>query len=110
MEHGSVRELTDELISLSAAECSNDCFGFLNDAVFSRQLASAEENAFVRLIARARLIQSDNPIYEPVYRYLMHLYLLNGSRLHALARFDRLRTALLDSRSVGKKSPVSQRE
>jgi len=83
------KNLLDELISLVAAENPEADFGFLEDAVYSEILTIDEQEQFAQLLDFVRNIQGENPLYETIYHHLLHLYVLNGSRLDTLKAIDR---------------------
>ena len=78
------RNLLENLISLTAAEYSKADFGFLNDTVYSESLTAKEQQQYAQLLDFARALQVENPTYETIYHHLLHLYVLNGSRLDLL--------------------------
>ena len=81
--------LWDELIALAKVRYPEADFGFLEASLFSRPLTAQERQDYVRLIEIVRALQAENPVYEATYHHLLHLYVLNGSRLDLLKRVDR---------------------
>ena len=64
-------------------------YSFLNDAAYTTPLTSEERQHYTQLLNFARNVQAENPVYEPIYHHLLHLYVLNGSRLDLLKTVDR---------------------
>ena len=85
----SAKSPFNKLLSLAKAHDPEANFDFLNEAIYKRSLSAEEKQACTQLITLARTQQAENPVYEPVYQQLLHLYVLNGSRLDILRRVDR---------------------
>lgn len=77
------------LTSLAKKTYPGARFDFLEDSVYSKSLTQGEQLAYVQLIESVRALQAENPVYEPVYSQLLHLFVLNGSRIDVLSRLDR---------------------
>lgn len=77
-----------QLIALSSGIRSAD-YSFLIERVYTTTLSPLEIARFTRLIELARQAQYENPSFEPLYQHLMHLFVLNGSRVDLLQRIDR---------------------
>jgi DNA-binding NarL/FixJ family response regulator len=78
-----------ELIHLARKNYPDANFDFLDDSIYSETLSWEEQQNYVQLTEFARSLQAKNPVYEPVYYQLLHLYVLNGSRIDVLARLYR---------------------
>jgi DNA-binding CsgD family transcriptional regulator/tetratricopeptide (TPR) repeat protein len=78
-----------ELISLAKKNYPETSFDFLSKSIYSDPLNGEEQRACIQLIRFARALQDENPFFEPIYHQLLHLYVLNGSRLDLLSRLDR---------------------
>lgn len=89
MRYSITDELLHDLISYAATECPDVSFDFLDEHIYTRRLGEDEQNALARLIELARHRQADEPAYEPIFHQLLHLFVLNGSRLQILSRLDR---------------------
>jgi tetratricopeptide (TPR) repeat protein len=85
----SAKSPFNKLLSLAKAHDPEANFDFLNEAIYRRSLSTEEKQACTQLITLARTQQAENPVYEPVYQQLLHLYVLNGSRLDILRRVER---------------------
>ena len=78
-----------DLIALAATAYPDSNYDFLDGAVFSGSLSLEDQQQFIQLLDFARALQIENSVYEPVYSQLLHLFVLNGSRLDLLKRIDR---------------------
>jgi predicted ATPase/DNA-binding CsgD family transcriptional regulator len=83
------KNLLNELIRLSREEYPTAEYGFLNAAVYSIPLSASEQQQYLQLLSFARGIQDQNPLYETLYHELLHLFVLNGSRINLLKSMDR---------------------
>ena len=89
-----------ELISLAKKTYGEVDLDFLVNSVYSETLSREEQRAYMQLIDLARVKQAENPVYEPLYNQLLHLYVLNGSRINALSRLDRRIRGLVSGQSA----------
>ncbi|HNB52777.1 MAG TPA: LuxR C-terminal-related transcriptional regulator, partial [Anaerolineales bacterium] len=62
---------------------------FLDGRAYTEPLPPAEQEQFTRLLNFARALQAENPAYELLYHQLLHLFVLNGSRLDLLKAVGR---------------------
>jgi DNA-binding CsgD family transcriptional regulator len=81
--------LFKELIALAKKHRLEADLGFLRGSVYSEALTPREQRHFLQLVDFARGQQAENPLYETNYHHLLHLYVLNGSRLDLLKTIDR---------------------
>lgn len=81
--------LFNNLLSQALVTCAGANYSFLNDAAYTTPLTSEERQYYTQLLNFARNVQAENPVYEPIYHHLLHLYVLNGSRLDLLKTVDR---------------------
>jgi predicted ATPase/class 3 adenylate cyclase/DNA-binding CsgD family transcriptional regulator len=79
----------DEFLALARRDRPEADLGFLGSSLYSETLTSQEQRQFIQLIEFARSLQIENPLYETIYQHLLHLYVLNGSRLDLLKTIDR---------------------
>lgn len=79
----------DELVSILVEHHPKADFGFLVDAVYSVPLTRQQQQDFLRLIEWLRAQQAQDASFESIYHHLLHLYVLNGSRLDSLRLVDR---------------------
>lgn len=89
-----------DLIVLAAAGHPSANFDFLERAVYARSLTAAEQRLFIQLLGFARSLQIENPLFELLYHQLLHLYVLNGSRLNLLKTIDRRLRGLADGQDA----------
>jgi DNA-binding CsgD family transcriptional regulator/tetratricopeptide (TPR) repeat protein len=89
-----------DLIALAAAEYPEARFDFLDEAIFSISLTSENQQHYLRLLSFIRQLQLENPLYETVYQHLLHLYVLNGSRLEALKTIERRLRGVVEGQSA----------
>ena len=92
MEHSPL----NELIELARKEYPGADFGFLVNSIYGEALTQSEKQNFLKFIDVARTLQIENPIFEAIYQQLLHLYVLNGSRLDVLKTIERRLRGLLD--------------
>jgi predicted ATPase/DNA-binding CsgD family transcriptional regulator len=92
--------LLDELITLAAEEYPKANFGFLNNAIYSMPLTVEYQQYAIQLLRFARALQLEKPIFEPAYQHLLHLFVLNGSRLDMLKIIDRRLRGLVEGQSA----------
>jgi hypothetical protein len=78
-----------ELIELAEVTHPNAYYAFLDGRVYTAPLSSEERKQYIQLLNFARTLQAEDPVYEPLYHHLLHLYVLNGSRLDLLKTVDR---------------------
>jgi DNA-binding SARP family transcriptional activator len=83
------QNLMEELMTLAAAEYPEANYDFLDHAIYTTLLTAEDRQQYLLLLGFARSLQSENPVYESLYRHLLHLYVLNGSRLDLLETIDR---------------------
>ena len=88
------------LISLVKKNYPGSNFDFLLDSIYSESLTQGEQRVCVQLIESVRTLQTDNPVYEPVYKQLLHLFVLNGSRIDILSRLDRRIRGLISDQAA----------
>jgi DNA-binding NarL/FixJ family response regulator len=81
--------LFNNLLSQAVVARAGANYSFLNDAAYTTPLTSEERQYYTQLLNFARNVQAENPVYEPIYHHLLHLYVLNGSRLDLLKTVDR---------------------
>jgi DNA-binding CsgD family transcriptional regulator len=79
----------EALISLVSTAYPDADFSFLNETVFVTPLTPKNQQNYLRLLKLARELQAENAIFERLYQQLVHLYVLNGSRLELLKNIDR---------------------
>lgn len=84
-----------DLLSLAREQHPDADFSFLANAVYTEPLSQEEQQVYIQLIEFVRTLQAENPIYEPLYHHLLHLYVLNGSRLGVLSKLDRRTRGLI---------------
>ena len=93
-------DLMGDLTALVAAQYPTGNFDFLADTIYEKSLTLSEiQNCFL-LIDFARSLQTENPIYEPIYHQILHLFVLNGSRLHLVTKLDRRIRGLVEGQSA----------
>jgi len=78
-----------KFLALAGTHYPTTDFDFLTSAIYSETLTPQAQRHCVQLIEFARSLQSENPLYETLYQHLLHLYVLNGSRLDVLKTIDR---------------------
>jgi ATP/maltotriose-dependent transcriptional regulator MalT len=79
----------NNLLELFAAKYPDRHFGFLRAEIYSQPLTPQNQQDYIQLLNFARELQTQEPIFEGIYRVLVCLYVLNGSRLDELAKIDR---------------------
>jgi DNA-binding CsgD family transcriptional regulator len=77
------------IVTLASAEYPTADFTFLDNRVYSAPLTEQERQRYVQLLDFACALQIENPVYEAAYHHLLHLFVLNGSRLELLSSIDR---------------------
>jgi DNA-binding CsgD family transcriptional regulator/tetratricopeptide (TPR) repeat protein len=75
-------------------------FVSLNEAVCSRSLTAEERQKYTQLLKFAYKLQSQNPTFEKLYYHLLHLFVLNGSRLDLIKAVDRRLRGLADGQGA----------
>jgi hypothetical protein len=88
------------LITLAAAQHPASDYGSLISAIFSTPLTAQEQQQYLQLLRFARALQLENPAYESVYQHLLHLFVLNGSRIDLLKGIDRRLRGLAGGQSA----------
>jgi len=86
--HPQQNQLT-ELIALATTAYTEGNYDFLDEAVYSTPLTDEDQVHYTQLLGFARSLQLENPAFETVYHHMLHLYVLNGSRLNLLKTIDR---------------------
>jgi DNA-binding CsgD family transcriptional regulator len=81
--------LLNELIALVKRHQPEADLGFLGGSMYSKALTPQDQHYCLQLVELARAQQAQNPSYETIYHHLLHLYVLNGSRLDLLKTIDR---------------------
>ena len=94
------RNAFDEFLSLAKARYPQADFDLLIDALFSEPLTPQAQHLCLQLVEFARSLQTENPLYEAIYQHLLHLYVLNGSRLEQLKIIDRRLRGLLEGQGA----------
>jgi chromosomal replication initiation ATPase DnaA len=90
----------DELIALAERHQSESDLVFLRGFVYAQALTPQQQRHFLQFINLARVQQAQNPIYETTYHHLLHLYMLNGSRLDLLKTIDRRWRGLVEGQGA----------
>jgi DNA-binding NarL/FixJ family response regulator len=90
----------DDLIALAERHQPEADLGFLRDSVYAEALTPQQQRHFLQFINLAREQQAQNPIYETAYHHLLHLYVLNGSRLDLLKTIDRRLRGLVEGQGA----------
>ena len=88
--------LLKELLTQSSAAGIGGDAAYLEETIFTRPISSEEHQRYVELLDFARTLQAQDPLYESIYHQLVHLYVLNGSRLEILKSIDRRLRGLAD--------------
>lgn len=88
----------DELIFITQKHHPEVDLVFLAGRIYAEALTKQEQRDCLQLITVARTQQLQNAFFEPTYHHLLHLYVLNGSRLHLLKLIDRRLRGLADGR------------
>ena len=96
MEHSPL----NELIELARKEYPGADFGFLVNSIYGEALTQSEKQNFLKFIDVARTLQIENPIFEAIYQQLLHLYVLNGSRLDVLKTIERRLRGLMEGQGA----------
>jgi DNA-binding NarL/FixJ family response regulator len=78
----------DELILITQKHHAEADLSFLAGRIYAEALTKQEQHDCLQLITVARTQQLQNSFFEPTYHHLLHLYVLNGSRLHLLKLID----------------------
>jgi len=79
----------EELIFITQKQHPEVDPGFLAGRIYSESLTQQEQRDCIQFINVARAQQSQSSFFESTYHHLLHLYVLNGSRLHLLKLVDR---------------------
>jgi ATP/maltotriose-dependent transcriptional regulator MalT len=77
------------LIQLFEKNSPSSDLDFFFGSIYSEPLSQEEQRVCVQLIEFARALQTENSVYEMPYNQLLHLFVLNGSRIDVLSRLDR---------------------
>lgn len=83
------RSLLDALIDQASKEYPEIHLQFLDDSIYTESLSQLEKQNFLNFIEFVRIQQIENPIFEAIYQQLLHLYVLNSSRLDPLKTIER---------------------
>jgi DNA-binding CsgD family transcriptional regulator/tetratricopeptide (TPR) repeat protein len=79
----------DELVATLSQHYPESDFGFLTHSIYSATLTRQQQQDFLRLLEWLRVPHVQDASFESMYHRLLHLYVLNGSRLDSLKRIDR---------------------
>lgn len=94
------KNLLNDLISLATAAQPMANYAFLAEAVYATPFSAEDRLGYLQLLDFARTLQTENPVYETVFHHLLHLFVLNGSRLDLLRRVDRRLRGLADGQGA----------
>ena len=94
------KKLLPELIAQAVAEYPEGKYDFLESTVYSAPLTAEEQQSFAHLLDFVRSLQRENPVYETVYQQLLHLYVLNGSRLDEMKTIERRLRGLMEGQGA----------
>jgi len=83
------QNLLENLLARASDAHPKGNYDFIAHAVYARPLDPNEQKQYTRLLDFTRNLQFENPAFEPVYQHLLHLYVLNGSRMDTLKTIDR---------------------
>jgi class 3 adenylate cyclase/DNA-binding CsgD family transcriptional regulator len=89
-----------DLIALASSAFPIKNYDFLLEPVYTRPLTAAEQEQYKQLLNFTRKLQIENPAFEKVYQQLLHLYVLNGSRLETLKTIERRLRGLAEGQSA----------
>ena len=77
-----------------------DDFGFLAHSIYAATLTQQRQQDFLWLIEWVRSQHLQDAFFESVYYRLLHLYVLNGSRLDSLRLIDCCLRGLADGQNA----------
>ena len=83
------RGILDQFNSLLRNQQPELSLGVLQDSIYSKALTPEERQNCLQVIEFARNLQFNDPTYEALYHHLLHLFILNGSRLDLVRKVDR---------------------
>ena len=90
----------DELIATLLQHHPETDFGFLTHSIYSAKLTRQQQQDYLRLIEWVRSQQVQDASFEAIYQRLIHLYVLNGSRIDSLRLIDRRLRGLADGQNA----------
>ena len=94
-----MKSLSD-VITLASEDFSKEAYRFLEDTIYTMPLSAAEQGDLRRLLNFTRKLQKEDVAFESLYHRLLHLYVLNGSRLDQLQSVDRRLRGLADGQGA----------
>jgi len=83
------QNLLEDLLARASDAQPKGNYDFIAHAVYARPLDPNEQKQYSQLLEFTRNLQFENPAFELVYQHLLHLYVLNGSRMDTLKTIDR---------------------